>query len=227
MTRLPRDERAPVMALCAACLVTAAFWAVYEQQGNTLQLWADQSTRWPTIFGFTIPSSWYQSFNPFMIWLIVPLLNMVWAWQARRRREPTSLTKMAIGCVILGAGFLIMVAASSGMSAAAPSSVFWLVASSAVFTLAEIYLSPVGLSFVTKVAPVRMVSTLMGVWYLSNFIGNYLSGYLGTYYEKLAHQAFFLMLAGIAVAAGGVLFVLNQRLDRIVGAHDRQEGQAA
>ena len=222
MVRLPRDERARVMALCAACLVTAAFWAVYEQQGNTLQLWADQSTHWPQIFGFAIPSTWYQSFNPFMIWIIVPLLNMVWAWQARRGREPTSLAKMAIGCVVLGAGFVVMIVAASGMPAGAQSSVLWLVLSSAVFTLGELYLSPVGLSFVTKVAPLRMVSMLMGVWYLSSFFGNYLSGYLGTYYEKMAHVAFFWMLAGIAVAAGLVLFLLNRRLDRVVSAHDRQ-----
>ncbi|HTJ61830.1 MAG TPA: peptide MFS transporter, partial [Candidatus Saccharimonadales bacterium] len=74
MVRLPREDRARVMALAAACLVTAAFWAVYEQQGNTLQLWADQNTHWPTIFGFTIPSTWYQSFNPFMIFGFTPLL---------------------------------------------------------------------------------------------------------------------------------------------------------
>ena len=68
VARLPADERPRMMALCTACLLTAAFWAVYEQQGNTLQIWADESTRWPTVFGFTIPSTWYQSFNPFMIW---------------------------------------------------------------------------------------------------------------------------------------------------------------
>ena len=225
MIRLPRDERPRVMAISAACLVTAAFWAVYEQQGNTLQLWADQSTRWPRVFGFTIPSTWYQSFNPFMIWLIVPLLNLVWAAQARRGREPTSLAKMAIGCVVLGAGFLVMIAASSGMPPGAQSNVMWLVVSSAIFTVGEIYLSPVGLSFVSKVAPARMVSMMMGVWYLSSFVGNYISGYLGTYYEKMPHAEYFLMLAGIGVLAGLVLFVMNRPLDRIVGGHDRHQAQ--
>ncbi len=223
LVRLPKDERPRVMAISAACVVTAAFWAVYEQQGNTLQLWADQSTHWPTILGFTIPSSWYQSFNPFMIWLIVPLLNLVWAAQARRGREPTSLNKMAIGCVVLGAGFLVMIAASSGMPPGAKSNLLWLVAASAIFTVGEIYLSPVGLSFVTKVAPARMVSMMMGVWYLSSFIGNYMTGYLGTYYEKMAHAQYFLMLAGIGALAGAALFIMNRPLDRIVGGHDRQQ----
>jgi POT family proton-dependent oligopeptide transporter len=223
LIRLPRDERPRVMAICAACLITAAFWAVYEQQGNTLQLWADQSTRWPTIFGFTIPSTWYQSFNPFMIWLVVPLLNAVWAAEARRGREPTSLAKMAIGCVVLGAGFLVLIAASSDMPPGAQSNVMWLVVSSAIFTVGEIYLSPVGLSFVTKVAPVRMVSMMMGVWYLSSFVGNYMTGYLGTYYEKMPHARYFLVLAVIGGVAGAILFVMNRLLDRIVGGHDRHQ----
>jgi len=222
IVRLPRDERPRVMAISAACMVTAAFWAVYEQQGNTLQLWADQSTRWPTIAGFTIPSTWYQSFNPFMIWLFVPLLNLVWAAQARRGSEPTSLAKMAIGCVVLGLGFLVMIAASSGMPEGAQSSVLWLVVSSVVFTIGELYLSPVGLSFVTKVAPARIVSMMMGVWFLSNFVGNYMTGYLGTFYEKMPHTEYFLLLAVIGIVAGLVLFAMNRPLDRIVGGNDRQ-----
>jgi POT family proton-dependent oligopeptide transporter len=153
----------------------------------------------------------------------VPLLNIVWATQARRGREPTSLQKMAIGCVVLGTGFLVMIAASNGMAPGAQSHVMWLVVSSAIFTVGEIYLSPVGLSFVTKVAPARMVSMMMGVWYLSSFVGNYMTGYIGTFYEKMPRAEYFLMLAAIAVVAGLLLFVMNRPLDRIVGGHDRHE----
>jgi POT family proton-dependent oligopeptide transporter len=227
MLRLPHGERAPVLAIAAACLVTTAFWAAYEQQGNTLQLWADQSTRWPTVAGFTIPSTWYQSFNPFLIFLIVPLLNLFWAAQARRGREPTSLGKMAIGCVLLGAGFVVMFVAARDAPAGAQQSVLWLVAATAVFTLGELYLSPVGLSFVTKVAPMRMVSMIMGAWFLANFAGNYLSGYLGSFYEKMPHSSFFLSMSLIGVVAGAILFALNAPLDRIVGARDRQRSAAA
>ncbi len=102
----------------------------------------------------------------------------------------------------------------------------WLVGSTAIFTIGELYLSPVGLSFVTKVAPARIVSMMMGVWFLLSFIGNYMTGYLGIFYEKIPHQEFFLMLAGICVTAGLVLFAMNRPLNRIVGAHDRQEAQA-
>jgi POT family proton-dependent oligopeptide transporter len=227
MIRLPRDERPRVLAICAACLVIAAFWAVYEQQGNTLQLWADRSTHWPTVFGFVVPSTWYQAFNPFMIWLLVPPLNLFWAWQAGRGREPSSLAKMAIGCVLLGLGFIVMIVASAGLAPGAQRSVAWLLLSTAIFTLGELYLSPIGLSFVTKVAPARIVSMMMGVWFLANFIGNTMTGYLGTYYEKMPHQQFFLMLSAIGVAAGLVLYAISKPLDRIVGAHDRQAATAA
>jgi POT family proton-dependent oligopeptide transporter len=223
LLRLPADERPRVMAVTAACAVTAAFWAVYEQQGNTMQLWADQNTHWPTVLGFTIPSTWYQAFNPFAIWLLVPLLNACWAWQGARGREPSSLVKMSIGCVVLGLGFVVMIVASSGMEPGAQRSLFWLVASTAIFTVGELYLSPVGLSFVTKVAPLRIVSLMMGVWFLSNFFGNYMTGYLGTFYETMPRAGFFLMMTAIGVGAGLLLWAMSRPLNRIVGAHDRQD----
>ena len=221
MGRLPKDERPRVIAICVACFIVAAFWAVYEQQGNTLQLWADQNTRWPSILGFTIPSTWYQAFNPFMIFAFTPMLTGFWGWQSARSQEPTSLTKMAIGCVLLGLGFVVMIVASIGMEAGAQRSVLWLVGSTTIYTFGELYLSPIGLSFVTKVAPARIVSMMMGVWFLANFIGNYMTGYLGTFWERISHQSFFILMMTIGVAAGVVLFVIGRPLDKIVGAHDR------
>jgi POT family proton-dependent oligopeptide transporter len=221
LLRLPHDERPRVIAIFVACFIVAAFWAVYEQQGNTMQLWADQNTRWPTVLGFKIPSTWYQAFNPFMIWFFTPALTGLWAWQSGRRQEPSSLTKMAIGCVVLGLGYVVLIVASQGMTPTAMRSVMWLVGSTAVFTIGELYLSPIGLSFVTKVAPARIVSMMMGVWFLANFIGNYMTGYLGTFYEKMPHEKFFLLLTGIGVVAGLVLFVMSRPMEKIVAAHDR------
>jgi POT family proton-dependent oligopeptide transporter len=136
------------------------------------------------------------------------------------------MNKMAIGCVVLGLGFIVMIVAASGMSAHDKLSVWWLVGSTAIFTIGELYLSPVGLSFVTKVSPVRFVSMMMGVWFLSSFFGNYMTGYLGTFYETMPHQQFFVMLTLIGLAAGLILYVMNRRLDHIVGAHDRQQAPA-
>jgi proton-dependent oligopeptide transporter, POT family len=214
LLRLPGDERPRVLALCVACFVTAAFWAVYEQQGNTLQLWADQTTAWPTLAGFTIPSTWYQSFNPFMIWLLVPLLNALWAWQARRGSEPSSVVKLAIGCALEGVGFIVMMAAQAGAEPGQRQSVWWLVGATAIFTVGELYLSPIGLSFVTKVAPARIVSMMMGVWFFANFIGNYAAGWLGSFYEVIPRQTFFALMLAIGLAGGAVLWMLNRWLTR-------------
>jgi POT family proton-dependent oligopeptide transporter len=224
IARLHGDERPRVIAICVSCFVVAAFWAVYEQQGNTLQLWADANTRWPTIFGFTIPSTWYQAFNPFMIWFVTPVLTMFWAWQSQRKREPSSLTKMAIGCVLLGLGFVVMIVASAGMAPDTRRSIVWLLGSTLIYTVGELYLSPIGLSFVTKVSPGRIVSMMMGVWFLANFIGNYMTGYLGTFWEKMPHQQFFTLLLAIGVIAGIILFAISRPLDKIVSAHDRPNG---
>src|SRR5262249_17942051 len=204
----------------------ASFWAVYEQQGNTLQLWADANTRW-TFFGITFPSTWYQAMNPFMIFFFTPLLISFWGWQARRGTEPSSITKMAIGCVLLGLGFVIMIAAAQGLTdPTAKRSLLWLVGSTSIYTFGELYLSPIGRPFATKVAPVRIVSMMMGVWFLANFIGNYMTGYLGTYYEKMPKTQFFGLMTTIGVVAGLILFVIGKPLDKIVSKHDKQEAHS-
>src|SRR4029077_7096411 len=108
-------------------------------------------------------------------------------------------------------------------AADAKRSILWLLGSTAVFTLGGLYLSPIGLSLVTKVAPVRIVSMMMGVWFLANFIGNYMTGYLGTFYEKIPKTQFFTLMTAIAVVAGLVLFAMGRPLDKIVSKHDKQE----
>ncbi len=214
LARLPADERPRVVGLTIACLMTAAFWAIYEQQGNTLQLWADENTAWPTVFGFTIPSSWYQAFNPLAIALLVPVLNRLWNWQAKRGTEPGSLNKMALGCVIMGLGYLLMIAAAGSQQPGVKSALHWLVTSTIVFTIGEIYLSPIGLSFVTQVAPARLASMMMGVWYLSSFFGNYGSGWLGSFYDRMPQQHFFGLMCLIGVGVGALMFLMNKPLSR-------------
>mgnify|MGYP001027136664 CR=1 FL=1 len=86
----PDEEMSALVALCALNIV---FWAVYEQQGNTMQSWADEKTMWPTVLGFQIPSTWFQSVNSLFIILFAPLLDIFWRWQAKRGTEPTSVAE--------------------------------------------------------------------------------------------------------------------------------------
>jgi POT family proton-dependent oligopeptide transporter len=205
-------------ALVALCALNVVFWAIYEQQGNTMQLWADKQTVWPTLSGWQVPSPWYQSFNPFMIFVFTPLLAILWGRQAARRTEPTSVTKMAIGCLLAGLSFVVM-AAGARLIGDGKGSLLWPLATTLILTIGEIYLSPVGLSLVTKVSPPRIVSMMMGVWLGSSFFGNYLSGYIGTWYERLPREGFFLLLTGLGTAAGLAMLALNRPLQRALAEH--------
>jgi len=222
----PKESMTPnewlrVGVLMVTCLLVSVFWAVFEQQGNTMQLWADRNTNW-VFAGIQIPSTWYQAFNPALIFMLAPLLSMFWAKQAARGGEPASLTKMGFGCVLLGLSFIVMIVASQGMAPDARRSVLWLVGTTVILTIGELYLSPIGLSFVTKVAPARMVSMLMGMWFLANFIGNYFSGFLGTYWERISHIQFFALMSALGIGAGLVMLVLSRPMNKIVAAHDRR-----
>jgi POT family proton-dependent oligopeptide transporter len=166
-----------------------------------------------------MPSPWFQANNPMFIFLFTPFLNMFWGWQSTRRKEPASVTKMAIGCGLLGISFLPLMYITAGMRPDQRISFLWLVSCTVVYTMGELYLSPIGLSLVTKVAPARLVSMLMGMWFFSSFLGNFLSGYLGTYYEKMSRQSFFFGLAALGIAAGLAIFALQRPLKRALG-HD-------
>jgi len=214
---LSPQEKSRVWALMAVCLFSVAFWAAYEQQGNTLALWADAHTN-RLILGWEFPASWFQSLNPAFIFLGTPFVTSFWSWQSGRHGEPSAIAKMAIGCFLLCLGFLVMVPAAWLYAAqGAPVSMMWLVAFTLLTTLGELYLSPVGLSLVTKLAPARIVSMMMGTWFLSSFVGNYAAGFLGHYWERMSKDVFFLMIAGIGFAAGLAILAILKPVKRAVG----------
>jgi POT family proton-dependent oligopeptide transporter len=215
---LTPDEWKRVIALMIVCAVTVLFWGIYEQQGNTLQLLADQQADWQ-LFGWTMPSSWFQSFNPLLIFVLTPFLNRYWGWQSARGKEPASIKKMGLGCVIMGLGFALLLYLLHGLPAGQKLHWVWLFACVFFFTVGEIYLSPVGLSFVTKIAPAKIVSMMMGVWLLASFFGNYLAGYLGIYYQKLGPENFFGIMIALSLAATALLLLLARGLrDTVRGA---------
>ena len=187
------------------------FWAVYEQQGNTMQSWADDQTRWPALLGFQIPSTWFQSFNPLVIIVFAPLLDIFWRWQRRRDAEPTTLTKMALGCIILGASFVVMIVGARVVGEGRGSPL-WPLGCTLLLTIGELYMSPIGLSLVTKVAPARMVSMLMGMWLLSSFLGNFLSGAIGVLYTRWSKDSFFLLLTVFGIGVGLAMLAVRRPL---------------
>ena len=213
------DQWKRILALIFLCAINIIFWAVYEQQGNTMQLWADERTSW-LFLGWEMPSTWFQSFNPFFIFIFAPVLAWYWKWQSSRNIEPTSVTKMGIGCFQMGISFVVMIVATKILGPTEKGSVHWLIWSTLILTIGELYLSPIGLSLVAKVAPARMISMMMGVWYLSSFLGNYLSGYIGSYYEIIPKDLFFSILVGMGLVAGLVFVLANRPLNRVLGVNE-------
>jgi proton-dependent oligopeptide transporter, POT family len=214
---LTSNERKRILGLMGLCLLTVAFWATYEQQGNTIALWADTYTD-RLIFGWVFPASWYQSVNPALIIVLTPIITSFWSWQSKKGTEASSVSKMATGCLLLGCGFLVMIPAAWSYSATgAPVNILWLVIFTLLATIGELYLSPVGLSLVTKLAPVRMVSMMMGVWLLSSFFGNYAAGFLGSYWEVVAKGWFFFGMAIVAFIAGIMIRLIIKPLKRAIG----------
>jgi POT family proton-dependent oligopeptide transporter len=210
--RLAREDWRAISAIMALMLPASLFWATYEQQGNTIALWADELTDRHfnvLLFAGEIPVTWFQAFNPFMIFAFTPFVVALWRRQGPR--EPSTAAKMAIGCFLNAAAYLVMVAAA-WKSDGGQASWLWLFGFFAVITIGELYLSPTSLSLVTKIAPLRFLSMMMGVWLATSFIGGFLSGYLGTFWSSMAKTEFFLMLAIIAAIAGVAIALLTRPL---------------
>ncbi len=205
----PRESAPFRRALLSILLLfpsSTLFWAAFEQQGNTIALWASQFTdRSVDFFGWRadIPVTWFQAFNPLMIFLFTPPLVAFWGRLARQGREPSTLRKMAFGCLGLALSYGVMaLAASQGVEKA---SWLWLLAYFVVITLSELHFSPIALSLVSRLAPEGSRSALMGAWFTSMFLGNLLAGWLGGFWSGITRVNFFLLMAGLGVA--GAVFV--------------------
>ena len=208
---LDRNEWRAVVALLVLFVPNTLFWATYEQQGNTIMLWADANTdRTIALLGLSaqIPTTWFLAFNPFMIFAFTPFVVALWTRQAARGVEPSTITKMALGCFGVTAANLIMMLAALHADGA-QASWLWLFFYFVVITIGELYLSPVGLSLVTKVAPVRILSMMMGVWLATSFVGGFLAGWLGSFWSRMEKPEFFLMVAGIGALAGAMIWACH------------------
>jgi POT family proton-dependent oligopeptide transporter len=146
-----------------------------------------------------------------MIVLFTPLVVTLWARQRQRGSEPSTITKMALGCFGSTLAYLIM-AAAAWHSAGGKASWLWLVGYFIVLTLGELYLSPIGLSLMSKIAPARLVSMMMGAWLATNFPGDFMAGWLGSFWGRMDKVHFFLMIAAISALAGVAIAAFNRPL---------------
>jgi len=202
-------------AIVVFFLVAILFWGAYEQAGSSLALFADQNTRLE-VFGFSFPSSWFQSVQPIFVITLAPIF--AWIWVRLGPRDPSVPAKLALGVLFMGVAFLILVPAGAmAQSQGVRVSPWWLVASYGISELGELCLYPVGLSAVTKLSPVRILGLMMGVWMLSNAFGNMLAGSSARFFVSMPLQQYFGEVALILFVTAAVMFALVKPIRRLMG----------
>lgn len=194
---------------------SALFWAAFEQQGNTIAFWAENCVdREINLFELrlTIPTTWFQTLNPLMIFLFTPPLIAFWSRQSHGGREPSTIRKLAFGCFGVGFAYVIL-ALSAAMATGARTNPLWLVIYFAIITVAELYFSPIALSLVSALAPHGARAVTMGIWFLSIFIGNLLGGWIGSLWSGMGPTQFFLFIAAVAATGGAWITLVRCRLE--------------
>lgn len=223
---LTKKEYDRIMVILILAFFTIFFWTAFEQAGGLMSLYTD--TKVDRMLGtFQVPTSWFQSINPMLIVLLGPVFSIMWTRLGASGRNPSSPVKMALGLIILGVGFLFMLGAARQAEGTGKAAMYWVVMAYAFHTLGELCLSPVGLSMVTKLAPLKYASLLMGVWLLSSFVANLAAGYVGSYSEKLGEFQLFFSIFVATVAAGGFLLGLSRYLKKKMHGAEGGEDTAA
>ncbi len=187
------------------------FWASFEQQGNTIVLWTESFTnRDVSFFGrhFEIPTTWFQALNPMMIFLFTPPLVALWSRMAQSDREPQTITKLTAGCFGVSLSYLVMTIAA-WTSDEARVSPLWLLLYFILITVSELLFSPIILSLASRVAPRDSRGLTMGVWFLTIFLGNLLSGWIGGLWSTLSPASFFALI-GLMPAFGGLMILISR-----------------
>ncbi|MDH3977996.1 MAG: peptide MFS transporter [Gammaproteobacteria bacterium] len=174
---LNRDEKKKLVVIMILFLASAMFWAGFEQAGSSLNLFAERYTD-RMVGSFEIPAGWFQTLNPTFIIILAPLFSALWVGLARRQLDPSTPAKFAIGLLLLGAGFAVMIGAAELVVAGNKALPSWLIFTFLLHTMGELALSPVGLSAITKLSPRRYRGQMMGVWFLGSALGLIVAGLL-------------------------------------------------
>lgn len=201
------SDRRRIGALLVIFGIVVAFWMVFHQQQTTLTYWANNNTEW------NVSGIISNAINPLWVLLLTPLIVLFWQSLDRKGMEPSTPTKMAIGMCLTGASFFVLYFAGKAGGDVGKVSPLWLISAYGVLTLGELMLSPMGLSLVSKVAPIRLRGMMMGGWFVATAIGNKLT-MIGLLWDDMPHSQFFALLGSIALVMAVVLIALLKPLKR-------------
>ncbi|WP_242222354.1 peptide MFS transporter [Bacillus cereus group sp. BfR-BA-01380] len=214
---LTKQEKSRTWAIVILTCFVVFFWAGFEQAGSSFTLYTDKFVD-RTIFGWEIPTSWFQSVNPAFIVLLAPFVSALWAKLSKSKRGDLNVpTKMALGMILLGVGYLALTLAvlktgSDEAHIATKASLMLVVITYLFHTIGELFLSPIGLSMVSKIAPVKLASLLMGVWLAGSGFANKLSGILAAYTQSLGYLEVFSSIGIIVIILGLILLMFSKKI---------------
>ena len=201
-------------ALLVLMLFTVPFWVCFEQAGSSLTLFAQYMTD-RNFFNWEIPTGYFQSLNPLFIILLAPLMSVLWGSLRNKSKEPSSVEKFAIALFLIAVSFVVL-AFAGYLSVKGLVSPLWLVVGYFIMTVAELCLSPIGLSLVSKLAPKKFLSLIMGCWFLTSFLGNLIAGMVGGKYDALAPAQLFGMLAIVSFVSFLLLLCFIPKLSKVI-----------
>ena len=210
---LSPEQRRQVWFLLAMIALTIPAEIAYPMIWSTGILWVDQHVNLTTSLG-TIPSSWFASLDSIGSILFAPVLIALWSWQAGRNSEPSSVTKIGIGTAIVGCAALMFAFGNLGVTQANGVGAGWALAGYLTMGLAWMYYWPTTLALVSKSAPAGFTSTLMGVAFLSPFVGHTLMGWVGSNFDKMTPSVFWAIDAAIALTGAAIILALRNILRR-------------
>ena len=224
---LTRIERERIIVIYIIAFFVIFFWAAYEQAGASLTLFADEQTN-RSIFGWEMPASYFQAFNPLFVVALAFVMPFIWGFLSKRKMEPSSPAKQAIGLFLLSLGYLFIAIGVKDLQPGVKVSMLWLTGLYFIHTMGEMALSPIGLSMVNRLTPVRFASLMMGVWYLSNAAANKFAGILSGLYpeagkskvilgfEVVSLYDFFMVFVVMSGISAVILFLLCKWLQKLM-----------
>lgn len=228
---LTKVEKDRVGVLLISFLLVIVFWGAFEQAGGLMNIYTMEKTD-RMLMGWLVPASWFQSLNAMFIIFLGTTVALYWANRKLKGKVSTSLFKMIVGLIIMGTGFFFMSGATAQFESTGSSAMYWLVLAYLFHTIGELCLSPVALSYVTKLAPVKYASLMMGVYFAMTGFGSKLAGLLGEWSQSLGEYTIFTGIAVFCVVLGLLVLTIRKKLEVLTHGveddeheiHDEAEG---
>ncbi|WP_029266115.1 oligopeptide:H+ symporter, partial [Virgibacillus alimentarius] len=222
---LTKKEKKRTLAIMILACFVVFFWAGFEQAGSSFTLYTKNFVD-REVFGYLVPVSWFQSLNPLFIIILAPIISALWIKLSKTKNgDLKTTTKMGLGMILLGLGFMILIPAvlhtgSNEENIIAKAHIAFIIFTYLFHTLGELCLSPVGLSLVSKVAPLKIASLLMGVWMSAIGVANLIAGQLAALTASLGYMEIFIAIGGLAISLGIILLFVSGKLTSMMSEYD-------